>query len=72
MSTTNFVRFNFVNTDKLCRKKPKSPEKDFNSLVFDQVISAGNNLLKVKLLTNLNFVNFLKKVLFGKAFNFIT
>ena len=50
----------------------KASEKTFNSYVFDQLIVAANNSLTVKLLTNVNFVNFSKKVFFGKAFNFIT
>ena len=37
-----------------------------------QLTVAGNVSLTVKLLTNFNFVNFFKKVFFGKAFNFIT
>ena len=38
----------------------------------DQLTVAGNVSLTVKLLTNANFVNFFKKVFFGKAFKFIT
>ena len=37
-----------------------------------QLTVAGNDSLTVKLLTNVNFVILFKKVLFGKAFNFIT
>ena len=37
-----------------------------------QLTVAGNVSLTVKLLMNVNFVNFFEKVFFGKAFNFIT
>ena len=37
-----------------------------------QLTVAGNDSLAVKLLTNVNFVIFFKKVFLDKAFNFIT
>ena len=37
-----------------------------------QLTVAGNVSLTVKLLTNVDFVKFFRKVFFGKAFNFIT
>ena len=50
----------------------KAKSHSINSYVFDHLLVAANNPLTVKSLTNVNFVNFFKKVLFGKAFNFIT
>ena len=50
----------------------KAKSHSINSYLFDQLLVAANNPLTVKSLTNVNFANFFKKVIFGKAFNFIT